>query len=140
MRDSENMHLKIQDLCDCYATNDPLKEMSIVKNDRDLQEAALKWLALATLHGINANAKKISIQTTENGEVEVTAKYRKSHLPSPGSQVGQKIFETIQDITHITEKKGKTNFAVGIRDSSIDMKIKVDSGSGKNKVTLSFIA
>ena len=55
MKEKRNLHLKVQEMCDCYATADPLKEMSIVKNDEDKEEAALKWLALATLHGINNN-------------------------------------------------------------------------------------
>jgi hypothetical protein len=26
MKEKRNLHLKTQELCDCYATNDPLKE------------------------------------------------------------------------------------------------------------------
>ena len=47
MKEKWNLHLKIQELCDCYATTDPLKEMSNVKNDADKHEAALKWVALS---------------------------------------------------------------------------------------------
>jgi hypothetical protein len=49
MKEKRNVHLKVQELCDCYATNDPLKEMSVVQNGSDKEEAALKWLALAAL-------------------------------------------------------------------------------------------
>ena len=62
MKDTKSLHLKVQELCDCFATTDPLKEMSVVKNDADTQEAALKWLALAALHGVNNNAKKFPSQ------------------------------------------------------------------------------
>ena len=51
MKEKRNLHLKVQELCDCYATNDPLKEMSEIKGDDDKEEAAIKWLALAALHG-----------------------------------------------------------------------------------------
>ena len=47
MKEKRNLHLKVQELCDCYATNDPLKEMSEIKADSDKDEAAVKWLALA---------------------------------------------------------------------------------------------
>ena len=57
MKEKRNLHLKVQELCDCYATNDPLQEMSVVKDDADQEEAAIKWLALASLHGVNNNAK-----------------------------------------------------------------------------------
>jgi hypothetical protein len=56
MKEKRNVHLKVQELCDCYATNDPLKEMSVVKNGSDKEEAALKWLALASLHGNRSSA------------------------------------------------------------------------------------
>jgi hypothetical protein len=91
MKEKRNLHLKVQELCDCYATNDPLKEMSDVKNDENKDEAAVKWLALAALHGVNDNAKEVTVTRTADGQVAVTAKYRESDLPSPGSQVGAKI-------------------------------------------------
>ena len=71
MKEKRNVHLKVQELCDCYAANDPLKEMSILKNDQDKDEAALKWLALAALHGVNNNAKKVSITRSKDGEIIV---------------------------------------------------------------------
>lgn len=86
MTDTVSLHLKVQELCNCFATTDPLKEMSSVKGGADKEEAALKWLALAALHGVNNNAEKISITKTDDGNVKVTAKYRKTDLPSPGSQ------------------------------------------------------
>ena len=90
MKEKRNVHLKVQELCDCYATNDPLKEMSSVKNEGDKDEAALKWLALTALHGVNGNAEKITITHSKDGEISVTAKYRESELPAPGSKVGAK--------------------------------------------------
>ena len=113
MKEKRNVHLKVQELCDCYATNDPLKEMSTVKNEEDKDEAALKWLALTALHGVNGNAKKIAITRSEDGEICVTAKYRESELPSPVSDVGAKIIEAVREITHIEGDKGKTPLALG---------------------------
>ncbi len=62
MKDVQNLHLKVQELCDCFSTTDPLKEMSEIKTGEDRMEAALKWLALSVLHGVNNNAKKVSIK------------------------------------------------------------------------------
>ena len=138
MKDTESLHLKMQELCDCFATTDPLKEMSDVKNDTDKNEAALKWLALATLHGVNNNAEKISITRSDNGNVTVTAEYRKKDLPSPGSEVAEKIIEAVTGITHIEGDKGKTQLALGIRDSSIDLKIKMKTKDGGKKITIKF--
>lgn len=138
MKDSANLHLKIQELCDCFATTDPLKEMSKIQNDDVGIDSALKWLALTALHGINNNAKKISIKQLEDGTVRVMAEYRKAELPSPGSGVGDNIFEAIREVTHIEGNKGRTTLALGMRDSSLDLKIKLkDKDSGK-KVSIEF--
>ena len=140
MKEKRNVHLKVQELCDCYATNDPLKEMSTVKNEEDKDEAALKWLAVTALHGINGNAKEINIARSKDGEVLVTAKYRESELPSPGSEVGAKIVEAVREITHIEGDTGKTPLALGIRNDSIEIQVEMDSEEGKEKVTFKFPA
>ena len=138
MKDKRSLHLKVQELCDCYLTTDPLGEMSIIRHDKDKDEAALKWLALAALHGINDNAKKISIARGKEGNVKVIAEYRQSELPSPGSEVGEKIIEAVQGITHLEGNKGKTPLALGIRDSSVEVNIKMKRDEDGEVVTLKF--
>jgi len=138
MKEKRNVHLKVQELCDCYATNDPLKEMSTIKDDQDKDEAALKWLALTVLHGVNSNAKKVAITRSKDGEISVTAKYRESELPSPGSDVGAKIMAAVREITHIEGDKGKTPLSLGIRNDSIEIQVKMKSEENKERVTLKF--
>ena len=138
MKEKRNVHLKVQELCDCYATNDQLKEMSTVKNEGDKDEAALKWLALSALHGVNSNAETITITRSKDGDIDVTAKYRESELPSPGSDIGAKIIAAVREITHIEGKKGKTPLALGIRNDSIEIQVKMDSEEDKETVTLNF--
>ncbi len=138
MKEKRNLHLKVQELCDCYATTDPLKEMSNVKNDTDKDEAALKWLALAALHGVNNNAKKISISRSADGKVTVKAKYREAELPSPEQEIGKNIIEAVRDITHIEGDKGKMPLSLGIRESSVDLTVKLKSKDGFERVTLKF--
>ncbi len=138
MKDKGGLHLKVQEFCDCYATTDYLKEMSTVHSEADKEEGALKWMALAVLHGINAGAEKISISRTPEGEVHVTAKYKKTELPTPGGAVGEKIFDVVKQITHIEGKKGSIPLALGIRDSSIEVLVKVKEEEGEQKVTIKF--
>ena len=138
MKEKRNVHLKVQELCDCYATNDPLKEMSVVKNDENKDEAALKWLALAALHGVNDNAEEVSVTRTADGRVTVTAKYRESELPSPGAQVGAEILDAVREITHIEEGQGESPLALGIRNDSIELQVKFESEKDQEKVTLKF--
>ncbi len=138
MKEKRNLHLKVQELCDCYATTDPLKEMSNVKNDADKDEAALKWIALAALHGVNNNAKKISISRSADGLVTVKAKYREAELPTPGEAIGGEILEAVRKITHLEADKGKTLLALGIRDSSVELSVKLKSKDGFERITLKF--
>ena len=138
MKEKRNLHLKVQEMCDCYATGDPLKEMSIIKNDEDKAEAALKWLALAALHGVNNNAEEINITRSSEGNVRVVAEYRDTELPSPGTEVGKKIMNALREITHIEEEKGKTPLSLGIRNDSVNLTIKFKEKNGKEKITIKF--
>ncbi len=138
MKEKRNVHLKVQELCDCYAANDPLKEMSGVKDEPDPDEAALKWLALAALHGVNNNAKEITISRSRDGDIRVTAKYRESELPSPGPEVGARIMETVKEITYIEGDKGKSPLALGIRNDSLELRIKMKVKQGGEKISIKF--
>lgn len=138
MKDAGNVHKEVQEMCDCYATNDPLKEMSTLAGEADARTGAVKWWALAALHGVNANAEKISVRRDANGEVTVQAKYRPAALPSPGRTVGDTIFETFRQITHIEGDRGKTAMALGIRDSSIELKVKLKQKTDFQQITLKF--
>ncbi len=138
MKDAANLHLKVQELCDCFATTDPLKGMSEVKNDTDTDEAALKWIALTVLHGINSNAKEITISNTKGGGVKVTAEYRKAELPSPGVPIAEKIMKAVKDICHLEGSKGETTLAFGIRNNSMDLKIKSKHEGNDEKITIKF--
>jgi hypothetical protein len=138
MKEKRNLHLKVQELCDCYATTDPLKEMSAVPKDKDRDEAAAKWLALAALHGVNNNAEEITLSRAKDGAIRVTAKYRETELPSPGKELGQSIVEAAREITHIEGAKGKSLLALGIRNDSLELKVKLKSKDDREELTIEF--
>lgn len=138
MKEKRNVHLKVQEMCDCYATTDPLKEMCVVADAADKDEAALKWLALAALHGVNFNAKKVTLNRAKDGTVNVTAKYRKADLPSPGADVGAKVIEALREVTHIEADKGKLPLSLGIRESTVDVTVKVEKEKEGETITLEF--
>jgi hypothetical protein len=138
MRDMGTPHQRMQALADCFAETDPLKEMAILPDDDDKDEAALKWLALAVLHGISRNAKKISLERTVDGNVRAVAEYEDTELPSPGREIGERIIRAARDITHIEGRKGEIPLAIGIRDSSVEIRAKVKEEGGREKITLKF--
>jgi hypothetical protein len=138
MKDKRSLHLKVQELVDCYATTDPLKEMSVLEKDADKEEAALKWVALAALHGINANAKEVTIIKPKGGRVKVVARYNDTELPSPGPQVAGKIISAVRDITHLEGDKDKSLLALGVRDGSVELTVRLKRDENGESLTLKF--
>ena len=133
-----SLHLKVQEMIDCFATSDPLREMSNLGKEEDEDEAAIKWLALAVLHGINAGAKKISIIKSDGGEVKILAEYGKAELPSPGRVIGANILDSLRKITHLEGDKGKTALVMGVREGSLELQVEVKRDGTGEKVTLKF--
>lgn len=138
MLDKRSLHAKVQEQADCFAETDLLGEMAGLVKEKDSEEGALKWLALAVLHGIDKNAEKISLSRDADGTVSVTANYRKSELPGPPSSIGQKVFDVVRNITHIEEDQGQMPVVIGIRDSSVELEMKLDRNSQGEEVVLKF--
>ncbi|MEN6439535.1 MAG: hypothetical protein ABFD97_13255 [Syntrophobacter sp.] len=138
MLDKRTLHMKVQEQCDCFATTDPLIQMAALKGESDPEEGALKWMALAVLHGINANAKKIRMRRAGSGDVTVTAKNGKAELPSPGAAIGAKIIDVVKGITHIEGEKGKMPVVIGIRDGSIEVQVKFKQSDEGEEVVIKF--
>lgn len=138
MKDKRNLHQKVQELCDCFATTDPLREMAKVPHEPDEDEAALKWVALAVLHGVTAGAEKIKISRRADGNVAVSAKYREAPLRSPGAHIGAKVIDILKHMVGLEEKKGKSTLALGLRESSMELKVKYDKDDGAETVTIKF--
>jgi hypothetical protein len=138
MKDIQSLHLRVQEMCDCYATTDPLEEMAKMATEKeDTQESAVKWLALAILHGINSNAEEIGLGRKEDGRVRVTAEYRDTELPAPDARIASAVIDVVREITHI-EEKGKLPLSIGLRGDSIDLEVKIKSTDGKEKLRLKF--
>ena len=66
------------------------------------------------------------------------AEYRPAELPSPGLTVGEKIIDTVRRIIHLEEEKGKSTWVLGVRDGSIEGKVKVKRHEDREKVTIFF--
>jgi hypothetical protein len=140
MKDSGNLHQQVQEMCDCFATSDPLREMSKMQHESDAEAAALKWIGLAVLHGINNNAQSISLQENPDGTVTVLATYRESELPPPAGAIGAHIIKTMRDIIHVDDAEGESTLAFGVRNSSMDLHVKTEEKNGGQRLTISFPA
>lgn len=52
--------------------------------------------------------------------------------------VGERIIDAVRRITHLEEEKGKSILALGVRDSRIDLNVKVERKDGRKTVSLKF--
>lgn len=138
MLDSTSMHQKVQEMCDCYATNDPLREMSRLQHDKDEKDAAVKWVAMAVLHGLNNNAEEISIEKSKGGKVKVVAEYRRTELPAPEEGVSDEILKVFKEILHVDSSQGDSTLAFGFRNNSFELNIRTREEGGDHKVTIKF--
>lgn len=138
MQDKSSVQQKVQALCDCFAETDPLAEMASVTQETDKEEAALKWLALAFLHGIDQNADEIKLQRSADDRMKATIEYRKRELPLSEDAIGREVMQALRQMTHIEGEKAKVCLSVGIRDSSVEIVVKVKQEDGGEKITLEF--
>ena len=134
----ETLHQKVQEMADCYKGTDYLKEMCLVPGEPDTEQAAQKWVALAVLHGIDAQADEISIRRTADGTVTVQAEYRPKRLPSPEDQAGRRAMGLLRDLVHVEEDQGKARLVFGWGNESLDLKVKVKRKDDMETITLKF--
>ena len=107
---SLNHHLKLQEMCDCYLETDFVPEMQHMATNPpsdDLDEDAIKYLALAIMHAISEQAAKLTLKKKGDAITVALKNEEKVTLPSPAAPVFAKIIEIVRAILHIEEDKGK---------------------------------
>ncbi len=139
-RISRNYHARLQEMCDCYMETDYRKEMEVMASESsaDLEEDALKYLALSILYATTEKAEKLSFKK-KKGEPKVTVKAEeKMELPTPPGEIADKIFEIMRSITHLEGKKGREPFSLGLRDGRMELGVKVEKEEDKESLKFSF--
>ena len=138
MRDMGSPHKRMQELCDCYAETDPLKEMALLSRDRTRKSRPQMAGPGGSAWCRPKREKDISGKELRMEAVRVVAEYRDTELPAPDKEIGRKIIDAARQITHIEGTKGEIPLAIGIRDSSIEIRVKVKEEDGAEKITLKF--
>ena len=135
-----NYHLKLQEMCDCYMETDFLAALQGMAGaeSKDVEEDAIKYLALALMYAITQKAEKLSFK--KKGE-ELKVKINngsKEKLSVPSVVVLDKVFEIMRGILHIEEDKGEMEFSLGLRSGEVDVIVKVDREDGKESLKIKF--
>ncbi len=123
-----NLHLKLQEMCDCYLETDFLLQLARFRTQPgpDPDDEAMRYLALALMHTITEQAGKLSL-TQKNGEITVKVKKdgSKEELPSPPAALFSRIIQIIQNILHFEGEKGESELSLGLRNGSVEMLVKL---------------
>ena len=138
---SLNHHLKLQEMCDCYLETDFVPEMQHMATNPpsdDLDEDAIKYLALAIMHAITEQAAKLSLKKKGDAITVALKNEEKVTLPSPAAPVFGKIIEIVRAILHIEEDKGKLPLSLGLRNGEVNLMVKVKREDDKESVAFSF--
>jgi len=135
-----NLHVKLQEMCDCYMETDfkaELNKLSTTGVASDVEEEALKYLALALLYSVSEKADKLEIKQ-KNGEMKVSVKSDgKDRLPAPPAEISSTILAILRDITDLRGDKGETLLALGLRNSQLELKVQVKKDGDKESVKIS---
>ena len=138
---SLNYHLKLQEMCDCYLETDFVPEMQHMATNPpsdDLDEDAIKYLALAIMHAISEQAAKLTLKKKGDAITVALKNEEKLTLPSPAAPVFAKIIEIVRAILHIEEDKGKLPLSLGLRNGEVNLMVKVKREDDKESVAFSF--
>jgi hypothetical protein len=135
-----NYHLKLQEMCDCYMETDFLANMQgmVGAESKDLEEDAVKYLALTVLYAITRKAAKLTIKK-KGDDLSVRIKAdEKEDLPHPSAVVADKVFQVMREILHIDEDKGEMDLSLGLRTGEVNVHVKVKGQGDKQSLKIKF--
>jgi hypothetical protein len=133
-------HLKLQEMCDCYMETDFLGAMQGMAGtaSKDVEEDAIKYLALAIMYAITQKAEKLSFKK-KGEEIKVKIKNGvKEMLPPPSGAVLEKAFEIMRAILHIEEDNGEVDFSLGLRSGEVNVMVKFARKDDKQSLKMQF--
>jgi hypothetical protein len=105
---------------------------------KDIEEDAVKYLALAMLYAITRKAEKLSLKK-KGDELSVRIKAdQKEDLPQPSAIVMDKVFQIMREILHIDEDKGEMDLSLGLRTGEVNVYVKVKGQGDKQSLKVKF--
>ena len=141
MKDSNSLHLKLQEYADCYSESDAgrgLKEISEKgaggEVTGDMTDMALKYLSSAILHAIEEEAQKLQLarEGAMQGECKLIGKQETS-LPKPPYGLAREMMGIVRCITDLEADNGDSKLAYGVRNDRFEIDVTVHK-SGEKEV------
>ena len=136
-----NLHLKLMEMCDCYLGTDYAATIQKVADppSADIQEDALRYLALALLLTLTEEARQLSLKR-KNDKITVTIKHEaeKIALRPPARAVFNKIISIMRAILHLEEDKGGMPLTLGLKNDQLEVQVKVERTADKETLKVKF--
>ena len=136
-----NLHLKLMEMCDCYLGTDYAATIQKVADapSADIQEDALRYLALALLLTLTEEARQLSLKR-KNDKITVTIKHEaeKIALRPPARAVFNKIISIMRAILHLEEDKGGMPLTLGLKNDQLEVQVKVERAADKETLKVKF--
>lgn len=136
-----NLHLKLMEMCDCYLGTDYATTIQKVADSpsADIQEDALRYLALALLLTLTEEARQLSLKR-KNDKITVTIKHdaEKIALRPPTRAVFNKIISIMRAILHLEKDKGGMPLTLGLKNDQIEVQVKIERTADKETLKVKF--
>ncbi|MBI5440439.1 MAG: hypothetical protein HY900_04425 [Deltaproteobacteria bacterium] len=136
MLQRQSYYLKLEDYIDCFAEATALDELRRGGMAAEGDEAAIKWLALALLHGLSCRTDALEMSRSANGSVEV--RMSGCSLPAPEREFAPQIFEAVRRIAHLEGEDASVPLTLGIRNDSLDFQVEMTRRGGGEFLTIRF--
>ena len=137
-----NLHLKLQEMCDCYLETDFAKQLNAMSKvtSKDLDEDAVKYLSLAIMYGATDRAAELKMKKKKEGSVKASLKVdgEKISLPSPSAELFDRMAAVISTILHFEAGGGELPLVLGLRNSQLELKVKLKEKKDETSLKISF--
>ena len=141
MKDSNSLHLKLQEYADCYSESDAGRELKEISEKGaggevtgDITDVALKYLSTSILHAIEEEAQKLQIarEGAMQGDCKLIGK-KETSLPKPPIGLAREMMGIVRCITALEADNGESKLAYGVRNDRLEIAVTVHK-SGEKEV------
>lgn len=132
MAQTDSAHLRLQQQIDCQLEVKPRDALRVWERNgwneepnTDVDEAPLKYLALALLDAIEEKAVRVTFDKDKGVTVYADHSYP---LPQAPAHYIARGLEILREITGIEGGQGQGTLALGIRNDSLELIVQKDAG------------
>lgn len=136
-----NPQQQLQEMCDCYLETDFAAQLAAMSraSSADTREDAVKYLALAIMYGVTDKARRITFKRKGSTiSVRMKTDGDKIKLPPPGAGMFNGVISLVRDILHFEGEGGKSNLALGLRNSPLELGVKLKEKGEKSSLKITF--